>query len=269
VASEEPHITEFMVQTYGALERTLGDLAIGSEGSPSKRWQADTQQPGRLYEQALRQYAEMAAVQAESAAIAHLRLLARAYWPNLANPDPEDQEDWPSEAVFPPARAVLEGLAIVGWLLNPDVEGDERRDRVSRLMVWSTRDWVEVVEKAGAVVPRDKRGKPILLTSKDLIEDRSGSPATRCTRHGARSRTTTRSRPRTCTSGPRSPMAASPSDDSSARTPTWWSSPSWLTQSLLQASARGSTSAAPSMPRPPPATGLAASVGAPLPRTNR
>jgi hypothetical protein len=98
-------------------------------------------------------------VQAAQAVRQHVRLLSRAYWPNPHNPRPEDPDDWPGEAVYPPARAALEGLAVVGWLHRPDVAGVDRLHRVADLMLWSDpRAWESVLVTSGVDVQRNDAG---------------------------------------------------------------------------------------------------------------
>jgi len=135
VPEAEPHITEYLVETYGTLAAALGDIAVGSDESPSRKWGIEVQKPRLLYQRALREFAEKAAVQAEAAAIAHLRLLARAYWPNLANPNPEDQEDWQSEAVYPVGATNSDTASGLGRRM-PRVSGRcSRVERVQRILV--------------------------------------------------------------------------------------------------------------------------------------
>jgi hypothetical protein len=64
----------------------------------------------------------------------HLALLGRAYWPDIHNPaDPLIMHP----AIYPPARAVLETVAEVCWVLEPGLTSAERTLCSAELLLWS------------------------------------------------------------------------------------------------------------------------------------
>ncbi|MHA6626258.1 hypothetical protein ACU61A_12555 [Pseudonocardia sichuanensis] len=161
-AVTDQHVTDVLANWYLFLWQALGDAIAevsGLPGSPSAQWRHDQRDAANGGPVPIADYPERSAVQAAQAVRQHVRLLSRAYWPNPHNPRAEDPDDWPSEAVYPPARAALEGLAVVEWLYRPDVAGQERLDRVAELMLWSDpRAWEKVLTASGVDVQRNDAG---------------------------------------------------------------------------------------------------------------
>jgi hypothetical protein len=156
-AVTEPHVTEYLADCYRRIREAIVALmqAAPFRDNPSNDWRHELRRVPSDAQTSILTYIEQTASHAASAARLHIVLLERAYWPNPINPRAEDPEDWPGESVYPPARAALESLAIVGWLMQPDVDTAERMRRTGELMLWSApRDWRRVLEEAGVAVDR-------------------------------------------------------------------------------------------------------------------
>lgn len=109
------------------------------------------------------QAGEVAGATAANTLRGHLALLERAYWPDINDPA-DDVIQFP--AIYPPARAVLETVAEVGWLFDPDIGSGARTQRAAELLLWSqvTRrqpeaGWHDVARAAGLDV-RSTRKRP-------------------------------------------------------------------------------------------------------------
>lgn len=149
----KPHITEFLAVRYKALHDALGRPGVRSDTSPWAQWNERLRKAPSEAEEKVKTYAERSSTQAIAAVRQHVRLLSRAYWANLENPVPEDPADWPSESIYPPARAALEGLATVGWLIRSDVTDKERLLRIGELMADSDpKQWNPVLKELGIAV---------------------------------------------------------------------------------------------------------------------
>lgn len=182
--SNDQHVTKALVNWYMFVRQALSDV-VGNmsclPGSPSSRWREELCGEPNDNAMSMLFWAERSAAQAAGAARQHLRLCARAYRTETDDAAPEDPDDWPSEAVYPPARAALEGLAVVGWLHRPDVIGMARLQRIAELMLWSApKDWKGLIGEAGIEVDYNETGLAFVrstgkpLTWRRLIMDTFG-----------------------------------------------------------------------------------------------
>jgi hypothetical protein len=114
--------------------QTLSTDKDCDEAAPWNQWMNASTGPVTERE-ILLQVAQLAAADAGKSVLHHLRLLARAYPPDALADDGLDPNGWPGFASYTVARAVLEGAAVIAWLLQPD--HDERCRRSARLQLWS------------------------------------------------------------------------------------------------------------------------------------
>lgn len=105
------------------------------EAAPWNQWLQDEGDSPVTEREMLLQAAQLAAADAGKSVLHHLRLLARAYPPNAPTETDVNPNNWPGFASYTLARAVLEGAAVIGWLLQSDP--DERCLRSARLHLWS------------------------------------------------------------------------------------------------------------------------------------
>lgn len=146
---------------YGLLRQAwwvslrVQDCAVAA---PWNTWH-DADDPHGEWRDVLIRAGEHSAIMAAQAITRHLGLLGRAYGPDPAVPQGGPETDrWPYSSVYAPARAIAEGTGLVGWLLDPDAERDERVRRGAALALWSNPgDWTQYVQSAGLEVRRDPR----------------------------------------------------------------------------------------------------------------
>jgi len=154
--SERPAVLVALANTYGALGAALAvalednDCAADApwakwreltpdDPDPAAPWEIEVvngalTQPPRAPRHVLMQAGEMAGATAANTLRGHLALLGRAYWPDIDDPaDPVIMHP----AIYPSARAVLETVAEVGWVLDPDLASAERTQRAAELLLWS------------------------------------------------------------------------------------------------------------------------------------
>jgi hypothetical protein len=105
-----------------------GERLIGPEGSPITD------------KELLLHGAELMAVDASKSVLHHLRSLAKMYRADGELGDELDRDEWPGTGAYSVARAVLEGTAMVAWLMAPDIDLDERVLRASLIGLWSANE---------------------------------------------------------------------------------------------------------------------------------
>ncbi|WP_143086629.1 hypothetical protein [Lentzea flaviverrucosa] len=88
----------------------------------------------------LLQGAELMAVDASKSVLHHLRSLTKMYRADGGPGAELDQDEWPGTGAYSVARAVLEGTAMVAWLMAPDIDLDERVLRASLVGLWSAKE---------------------------------------------------------------------------------------------------------------------------------
>jgi hypothetical protein len=165
----EPDVHEsvigLLLESYGLLGHGWRD-ALGVEACAddapwnTSRELTEMSAPGDT----LISFGENAAVLAGQAIRQHIGTLTRAYGPDPEMPDggPEAHR-WPHAAVYAPARAIAEGTALVGWLLDPEPERAERVQRAAQFALWSSpKRWRDTIEAAGLNVSADDNGTPML-----------------------------------------------------------------------------------------------------------
>ncbi|MGD9989343.1 hypothetical protein [Pseudonocardia sp.] len=156
-----------LVESYGLLGQGWRDALTVQECADDAPWNAgreltDVGEPGDV----LISFGENAAVLASQAIRQHIGILTRAYGSDPEVPDggPEAHR-WPHAAVYAPARAIAEGTALVGWLLDPEPGRAERVQRAARFALWSSPGrWTNTIETAGLSVGVDDNGTPMLET---------------------------------------------------------------------------------------------------------
>lgn len=129
---------DHLTWTYGALRDAWHALSTDQNCDESAPW--NQPQPGvakdRVSERVmLLTMAEWSAANAGKSVLHHLRLLALAYPPVAFSDEGVDSRGWPGFASYTVARALLEGAAVIDWLLQADP--DERCCRAARLQLWS------------------------------------------------------------------------------------------------------------------------------------
>jgi hypothetical protein len=109
-------------------------------------------------------FGENAAVLAAQAVGRHLGALARLYGPDpLVEPGAPDPDRWPHAAAYAPARAICEGTALIGWLLDPEPARPERIARAARFALWSSpKRWRDTIVGAGLAVSEDDNGTAVV-----------------------------------------------------------------------------------------------------------
>jgi hypothetical protein len=128
-----------------------------SVDAPWQHWRNQPEDAPITARDFLMQYAESSGMLAAQAVTQHLGLLARAYWLDPGNVDGSEGDRWLHAAPFAPARAVLEGTAMTGWLLDPASEPSERVRRGAVVALWSNPGkYAADVEAAGLEVRRDE-----------------------------------------------------------------------------------------------------------------
>lgn len=126
-ADDQPFIFDVLVGHYIELRRAwraaLLDREVERADAPWLAWRTGLDEESMVIRDVMIQVGELAGVNAARAVTQHLGLLARAYWLDPA--DPEDEASrWLGAAPFAPARAVMEGTAMTGWLLTLDPTRD-------------------------------------------------------------------------------------------------------------------------------------------------
>ncbi|QQQ80191.1 hypothetical protein IOD16_18480 [Saccharothrix sp. 6-C] len=186
-----PTVADVLVEVYGSLRRVWRDALLVTECSPDAPWNREADGLRRddlTFAQALfASCCEDAAVLAAQAVTQHLGLLARAYWLDPVEPDGPEHRRWLHAAAFAPARAVMEGTAMTGWLLAPLATSEERVLRGAMLALWSKpKSWTGRAAEAGLTVERtpeanvpfvrvDHFSKPLSLTT--MIKEVHGKEA--------------------------------------------------------------------------------------------
>lgn len=115
--------------------QTLSTDEDCGQAAPWNQWLSEGTDDPVTEREMLLQVAQLTAADAGKSVLHHLRLLAWAYPPDALTDDGLDPNGWPGFASYTLARAVLEGAAVVAWLLQPDP--DERCRRSARMQLWS------------------------------------------------------------------------------------------------------------------------------------
>ncbi len=134
-----------------------------SADAPWRQWRNQPEDAPITTRDLFMQYTEDSGMLAAQTITQHLGLLARAYWLDPADPDGPERGRWLHAAPFAPARAVLEGTAMTGWLLDPALDPDERVRRGTALALWShPRKYEADVKASGLEVRRDRNDVPFV-----------------------------------------------------------------------------------------------------------
>ncbi|TQM09787.1 hypothetical protein [Pseudonocardia kunmingensis] len=168
---EAPDVHEsilgLLIESYGLLGQAWRDALAVQECADDAPWNTcreltDMGGPGDT----IISFGENAAVLSGQAVRQHIGILTRAYGSDPEVPDggPEAHR-WPHAAVYAPARAIAEGTALVGWLLDPGPGRAERVQRAARFALWSSPGhWTDIIETAGLTVGVDDNGTPMLAS---------------------------------------------------------------------------------------------------------
>lgn len=165
---EAPFVLDELVRVFLGLRdawRAALNVRECADGAP---WQWASEEPDDVPITAadmLIMSAQESGMLAAQGVTQHLGLLARAYWLDPADPDGPESDRWLYGAPFAPARAVIEGTAIVGWLLDPSIEHSERACRGAMLGLWSRpSEWEDDARAAGLDIRTDERGVRFVWT---------------------------------------------------------------------------------------------------------
>ncbi|AWS40189.1 hypothetical protein [Streptosporangium sp. 'caverna'] len=142
------------------------------EGIPATNWET------------ILKVAELSAYNANLGVLQHLRTLVNAYPDVATRGGSVDPDYWPGFAAFTIARSILEGTALVRWLLDADVAHHDRAERSARLILWSAhhdnqwqlsadpaerrqthrtpQDLKTIIEGAGFTVASGRRGQLVV-----------------------------------------------------------------------------------------------------------
>lgn len=154
----------FYIDLRGAWRAALMEHDCAAD-APWSRWRDLPDDAPIAGRDVLMQYAEQTAMLAAQAITHHLGLLARGYWLEPSDPHGPDRGRWLHGAPFAPARAVIEGTSMIGWLIDPSLEPDERVVRGAMLGLWSHRaTWEGHITDAGLTLGQDDRDVPVVLT---------------------------------------------------------------------------------------------------------
>lgn len=91
------------------------------ESAPWHQWQAEAAEDNpATARDLLLTVAEWDAADAVKSVLHHVKLLALAYLPAALTDEGLDWRGWPGFSSYTVARAILEGAALINWLLQPD-----------------------------------------------------------------------------------------------------------------------------------------------------
>jgi hypothetical protein len=134
---DRPQVLTALMHGYNRISEAWAAVLADTDSapdSPHMRWRdVPNGDPTMAWHQLL-QGGEIAASATANAVRAHLALLSRAYWPDVLT-DRDDPIQFP--AAYPPARAVMEGTAVVGWMFDPVISPQDRAQRAAQLLLWS------------------------------------------------------------------------------------------------------------------------------------
>ncbi|MFC6091068.1 hypothetical protein [Saccharothrix lopnurensis] len=122
-----------------AWRSTLQDRRRG-EDAPGFEWVIGPEGSPITDKELLLQGAELMAVDASKSVLHHLRCLAKVYRADGVPGDELAPDEWPGTGAYSAARAVLEGAAMVVWLMAPDIDLDERVLRAGLIGLWSAKE---------------------------------------------------------------------------------------------------------------------------------
>jgi hypothetical protein len=170
-ADDGPSVLDGLVDVYLELRDAWRAALLErdcSADAPWQQWRDQSEDTAITARDLLMQYVEDSGILAAQAVTQHLGLLARAYWLDPASPDGPEGSRWLHAAPFAPARAVLEGTAMTGWLLDPAPGPDERVQRGAALALWShPRKHEADILAAGLTVERDDKDVPFVSSGED------------------------------------------------------------------------------------------------------
>jgi hypothetical protein len=163
---DRPQVLTALMHGYNGISEAWAAVLADTDSapdSPHMRWRDVPNGDPTMAWQRLLQGGEIAASATANAVRAHLSLLSRAYWPDVLT-DRDDPIQFP--AAYPPARAVMEGTAVVGWMFDPVISPQDRAQRAAQLLLWSQAatgrhdaGWHEVATAAGFDI-RASRKRP-------------------------------------------------------------------------------------------------------------
>lgn len=127
----------------------MSDKSIG-ENSPAVQWLRDDLPDTTVTMlELLLKGIELSVTQTGLAVRDHLDSLTSAYpTPAIRQAAPETSP-WPGSSAFTLARSILEGTALITWLLDDTVDHNERARRSARLILWSAHHGTKWADATG------------------------------------------------------------------------------------------------------------------------
>ena len=155
---DRPQVLTALMHGYNGINEAWAAVLADTDSapdSPHMRWRdVPNGDPTMAWHRLLHGGEIAASASASANAVrARLSLLSRAYWPDVLT-DRDDPIQFP--AAYPPARAVMEGTAVAGWMFDPVMSPQDRAQRTAELLLWSQAatgrhdaGWHEVATAAG------------------------------------------------------------------------------------------------------------------------
>jgi hypothetical protein len=134
---DRPQVLTALMHSYNRISEAWAAVLADTDSapdSPHMRWRDVPNGDPTMAWHRLLQGGEIAASASASASAsanavrAHLSLLSRVYWPDVLT-DHDDPIQFP--AAYPPARAMMEGTAVVGWMFDPVISPRDRAQRAA------------------------------------------------------------------------------------------------------------------------------------------
>lgn len=168
----EPLVTDasnHLHRTYAGLAGTwqtwLSDKTLG-QNCPAVRWMANVPDDAPVTSrEVLLKGIELTVSQTGLAIRDHLDSLSSIYPTRASRQADPKTSAWPGSSAFTLARSVLEGTAMITWLLDDRTDDEERARRSARVILWSAHfgtKWVNATGNAHAQVATPDHWKRII-----------------------------------------------------------------------------------------------------------